>query len=287
MNQAIDHRRPEPLRLSDDICSAARPPLNILLAEDNPVNQKLAVGLLEKRGHTVVAVGDGKAAVRACRQRHFDAILMDVQMPEMDGLEATARIRREESTTGRHTPIIALTSLATEADRTMCLDAGMDEHVAKPICTQALIGAIDRLVDNRQEGNVAPPDETALAAEPASAALAFDKAAALAHLDGDEGLLQEVAGLFLESSPPLLAEIRETFGRGDLQQLARAAHALKGAVANFHAQAAFELALALETAARKGDRKGAEGIWSTLEPELSRLTISLMHLMPGGTSCGS
>jgi two-component system, sensor histidine kinase and response regulator len=121
--------------------------LRILLAEDNPVNQRVAVGMLEKRGHNLTVVGTGKAALEAAASQPFDLVLMDVQMPEMDGTEATAEIRRREKITGQHLPIIALTAHAMKGDRELFLEAGMDDYVSKPIKPTELEQTIRRLWD--------------------------------------------------------------------------------------------------------------------------------------------
>jgi len=131
----------------------SRRPLRILLAEDNPVNQRLAVRLLEKQGHTVVVAGDGQAAVAAVAQQRFDVVLMDVQMPVLDGLEATAALRAQEQTTGTHLPILAMTAYAMQGDAERCLAAGMDGYLAKPIKPAALLAALDGLLGDA----AAPP----------------------------------------------------------------------------------------------------------------------------------
>jgi len=119
--------------------------LRLLLAEDNVVNQRLATRLLEKQGHNVVTVGNGRALLERLEKETFDLILMDIQMPEMDGFEATAAIRREEESTGRHLPIVAMTAHAIKGDRERCLAAGMDGYIAKPIRAKDLIDAIENL----------------------------------------------------------------------------------------------------------------------------------------------
>jgi CheY-like chemotaxis protein len=120
--------------------------LRILLAEDNPVNQKVATRLLEKRGHTVALAESGKEAVNAWREQPFDLILMDVQMPDMDGFVATAKIREQERLGARHIPIIAMTAHAMVGDRERCLAAGMDDYVSKPVNVNDLFAAIERLL---------------------------------------------------------------------------------------------------------------------------------------------
>jgi len=119
-------------------------PLRVLLAEDNPVNQRLAVAILSKRGHTVVVAGDGRQAVEAYERERFDVALMDVQMPELNGFEATAKIREQEKSTGDRLPIIALTAHAMTGDRERCLASGMDDYLAKPLNATALVETVER-----------------------------------------------------------------------------------------------------------------------------------------------
>jgi CheY-like chemotaxis protein len=133
------------------------PSLHILLAEDNPVNRTLAVRLLEKRGHTVVTAANGRDALQELERGNFDLVLMDVQMPEMDGFEATAALRNQESTTGEHLPVIAMTAYAMHGDRERCLAAGMDGYVAKPVNGADLVATIERVLDQVGSGHTILP----------------------------------------------------------------------------------------------------------------------------------
>jgi len=252
--------------------------LRILLAEDNPVNQKLAVRMLEKRGHTVVVVPDGQQAVDAVESQPFDLVLMDVQMPVMGGFEAAAAIREREKTTGRHLPIIAMTAHAMKGDRERCLEAGMDGYVPKPIRSEELFEAIDTVL--------AGPAASSLDAPAAQAAQGvFDRAAALSRLEGDAELLSELAAIFLEDSPRLMQKLREAIDRLDSEELARTAHTLKGSVGNFAALPALEAAQHLEAVAKAGNLVDAEKAYLALEEEIQRLRPALEALVEEGAGC--
>jgi CheY-like chemotaxis protein len=131
--------------------------LHVLLAEDNAVNQMLAARLLEKRGHRVTVTTNGREALAALEQENFDVVLMDVQMPQMDGFEATAAIRLREQSSGRHLPIIAMTAHAMRGDQERCLAAGMDGYISKPIRVQELIALLERFSEMAANVEVAPP----------------------------------------------------------------------------------------------------------------------------------
>jgi CheY-like chemotaxis protein len=191
-----------------------RRPLRLLLAEDNVVNQRLAVSLLEKRGHQVVVAGNGRGALAALDRDRFDAVLMDVQMPDMDGFEATATIRAREAATGGHTPIIAMTAHSLKGDRERCLEAGMDAYVSKPLHPQQLFEALASVVP--QVSNAEGAVSTATAAD---AAKTFNRAAALKRVDGDVELMKELVGLFLGECPQWLGEIREALSCRDATKL--------------------------------------------------------------------
>ena len=247
-------------------------PLRILLAEDNAVNRKIATRMLEKRGHTVLIAVNGKevlASLDAQGERHFDLILMDVQMPEMDGMEATALIRRKEKDGGRHIPIIALTAHAMKGDREACLKAGMDGYVSKPLKADELIGAMEELFRRRPESG-----EEHFSADDKTEDV-FDRERTLASVDGDMELLREVVSLFLGEYPKTMEEIRDAIAGGDPHRLNRAAHSLKGSLGNFGARATFDAALRMEMMGKNDNLNGAGVEFLLLTDEMERLTKAL------------
>jgi PAS domain S-box-containing protein len=222
--------------------------LNVLLVEDNKVNQTLALRLLEKLGHVTHVANNGLEALDACASARFDVILMDVQMPEMGGFEATARIRERERARGEYTPIIATTAHAMAGDRERCLAAGMDDYIPKPIQPAALAAALAELAGDGASGQAPAP---AAPAEPEGPA--FDVATVLANLGDDRELLAQLAQLYLEDEGGMRGQLDQAFESGDLQALHAATHAIKGAVANFSADAAIRAANQLEAHCRSGD----------------------------------
>ncbi len=247
-------------------------PLRVLLAEDNPVNQRLAVRIMEKWGHSVAVAGNGRKALEAWEKDTFDLILMDVQMPEMSGLEATVAIREREKTSTGRIPIIAMTAHAMEGDREKCLAAGMDQYITKPIDQKRLFEVVESFCAAR------PLSEHLIMNEP-NQDLSFDPGAALRRVDGDRQLLKEVAGLFFEDTPRLLAEVRNAIQRGDGKALERSAHTLKGSVSNFGARAASEAALSLEQMGRNGDFAKADEVFIQLERQVALLIPALEALL--------
>jgi signal transduction histidine kinase/DNA-binding response OmpR family regulator len=248
---------------------AAQPPmairgLQVLLAEDSLVNQKLAMALLQKWGHSVSVVDNGRAAIAAAGSQEFDLILMDVQMPEMDGLEATFIIRDKEKRTGRHVPIVAMTAHALKGDRERCLDAGMDEYVAKPIHAQQLFNVIETLLGG--SAGLSAPSEV-----PPSEESEFDWSGALDSVQGDRELLRSVAEAALCEVPDLIAKVRQAVAEKDPAALHVAAHTLKGSIRYFGASSAFDLAYELEQMGRQGNLDGAEETLAALEQEIERL----------------
>jgi len=236
------------------------------------VNQRLAVSILEKQGHAVTVVRNGREALAALeKEKPFDVVLMDVQMPELDGLEATAAIRAQEKGTGRHVPILAMTAYAMNGDREKCLAAGMDGYVAKPARRRELLDALDAVLPN------ATPS-TSESDGPPAAGENTEWSEALAGVGGDSQLLAKLAGIFLDEYPKELAVIRSTINEGDSDGLLLAAHSLKGELSTFVARAAYEAALRLETTARQGDLSAAPEGLSTLIQELERLRPAVTAL---------
>ena len=257
----------------------ARIHLHILLAEDNVINQQLTVRTLTKRGHEVTVVENGKLAVEALEKQSFDIVLMDVQMPEMDGLEATIAIRQREVSTGKHVPIIAITAHAMKGDRESCLAAGMDAYISKPVHIEELLQVTEGLTRH-----VGPIDRSP---EPGPVnAMTIDREAALQRVEGDEVLLADLAKLFCDESPRMLSVIQEAITRKNAESLERGAHSLKGSVATFSAQRAFNLALQLERLGRANDFDNAEPIFNLLASEVERVKAAL-SLMQGQHEEGS
>jgi CheY-like chemotaxis protein len=202
----------------------ARRGLRVLVVEDNEFNQDMVASLLKKRGHVAVIVGNGKAALAAWEREPFDLILMDLQMPDMDGFAATQSIRAKERAKGDHIPIIALTAHAMKGDRERCLAAGMDAYVSKPIRAAELFEAIGRLLSADVEGAKERPGPEG------RSGTVLDLDTALGVVDGDWELLRRMAQSFLSQYPKLLGEVRDSILRGDAPTLEQAAHKLKASV---------------------------------------------------------
>jgi CheY-like chemotaxis protein/HPt (histidine-containing phosphotransfer) domain-containing protein len=263
-----------------DFGTASRP-LHILLAEDNATNQQLAVRLLERWGHTVRLADNGKAALAQLREGPFDLVLMDVQMPEMDGFEATAHIRAAEAAgqgfplAGRRLPIIAMTAHALKGDRERCLQAGCDGYVSKPVQARTLLEAIEQAVAGRPAESV--PAEPETPAEPPSD-IVLDEAAALARVGGDRHLLAEFVAIFAAECPSHLQRIREAVANRDRPALQRSAHTLKGLLGQFGARPAAAAARLLETSSLEAEPEALDQAYAALEQEVERLQPALAAL---------
>jgi CheY-like chemotaxis protein len=252
------------------------PPLRILLAEDSVVNQKLALALLAPYGHTVVIANNGAEAVRHCAANAFDIVLMDVQMPEMDGLEATRLIREAERATGRHTPILALTAHAIKGDRELCLETGMDAYISKPVRATELYGALDELLKDHPRATASGTSEAPESSEHQTSENSLDWSAALAESGLGEATLVDLASLFVSEAPELLKQLRAALANRDAASLTRAVHTLKSNVAIFHATTTVEAAQRLESLARSGDLEAAPAAAACVERECSRLLSALV-----------
>jgi CheY-like chemotaxis protein/HPt (histidine-containing phosphotransfer) domain-containing protein len=223
------------------------PALEVLLAEDNAVNQKLVVRLLEKMGHRTTVADNGTAALAKLAERAFDLVLMDLQMPEMDGLAATAAIREREQGTGERIPVIALTANALVGDRERCIEAGMDDYLTKPIRQEGLAAALARWAGSRAKPSAVPAPAPSI-----PDASIFALAEALERVSGDEGLLRELVAMVIEDVPQQLAQLTKAREREDGAEIKRLAHAIKGAVANIGAQSMVRALVELEAIARGG-----------------------------------
>ena len=246
-------------------------PLHVLLADDNPTNQKLVELLLDRHRHRVTTVGNGREAVAISAEQPFDLILMDVQMPEMSGLDATAAIRARERATGAHTPIIAMTAHAMSGDRERCLTAGMDAYLSKPLRPDDLMAAIDALLTAGPDA----PDERPAAAPRDTPAAAIDEARLLDDFGHNGNLLAQVIGVFLSDLPKRLAEIHAARESRDAVALGAAAHALKGSVGLFSMGAVYEAVRALERSAKAGDASAFDARQNDVESLLQALGLEL------------
>jgi two-component system, sensor histidine kinase and response regulator len=286
--------------------------LRILLAEDSLVNQQLAVALLEEAGHSVTVACNGREAVAAAESDEFQLMLMDVQMPEMDGLEATALIRARERATGRHLPIIAMTAHALDGDCMRCLDAGMDGYTAKPIDADELFAQIDsqikrfslvggagsreqgagsreHVVESREQGvestEQGAPNSTLIpCSELPAPSFLVDWDLAVKAVRGDKHLLETIVQAALEEIPDLLAAVRRAVGDGDCQALRLAAHTLKGSIRYFGAPAMLEPAQRLEALGQANRLEGAAELLPALEQSAQQVMSALRERILQGAS---
>jgi PAS domain S-box-containing protein len=244
-------------------------PMKLLLAEDGRVNQLVAIKLLEDRGHQVTLASNGREALAILANQTFDAILMDIQMPEMNGLEATLAIRQDEIGTGVHVPIIAMTANAMKGDREQCLAAGMDDYIAKPIHPTQLYPLLEKYADLGQA-----PKAEFLPFDTASDAPVFDAATFTENI-GDGPLMLELIRLFFEESQPMLGNACLALHELDAEALHHAAHSLKGLVGNYAAIPAFKAVSALTECTRNGNLLQAGKLLAEVTDEIARLREAL------------
>jgi CheY-like chemotaxis protein/HPt (histidine-containing phosphotransfer) domain-containing protein len=242
--------------------------LHILLAEDNTINQKLAVTMLQKHGHTVVVAENGLEAIVAWEREHFDLALFDVQMPEMDGLEATRIIRSREKGRGAHLPIIAMTAAAMKSDYDRCLESGMDAYVSKPFRAAELWQAIDRLLPS--QNNVAEVADADHPAAPSSSIIDWN--VALGNVGGDTELLKELTGIFLDESPQWMQVIQDSYAANDMTHLRITVHKLKGALETLGVPSVAATARELELIARQLSSADPDATLQSLKMQVHDLT---------------
>jgi len=251
--------------------------LSILLVEDNLVNQKLATHLLEKVGHHVVLATNGREALDVLDRRSppdFDLVLMDIQMPEMDGMEATAVIRQNEKSSGRHLPIIAMTANAMTGDRERYLNGGMDGYISKPVSPGTMFAEIARCVDGAER-------KTTMNNEPQDSNELLNRSLLLDRLEGDQELLLELLHVFQEETPRLLAAMKEAIQMRDMNGLSRSAHSMKGAAGTISAIRTATDASQLEQDAKNGDVESCISGLARLERDVEQLLPLLADICQG------
>jgi PAS domain S-box-containing protein len=236
--------------------------LRILVAEDNLVNRAVATGILEKQGHVLVHASTGREAVDAFSDGAFDLILMDMQMPLMDGFEATRCIREIEETTGGHIRIVAMTAHAMAGDRERCLAAGMDDYVSKPLLKEDLLRSL-------RGAQTAEPDPESMEQ------VIHAPGKLVEQCDGDEELAAELVAIFRDSAPLLVGAIRDAVEKGDGAALSTSAHKLLSSLGCFGAAAAHACALSLETRGRTNDLRGTKEAFAELEREIDKVYAAL------------
>ena len=250
--------------------------LRVLLVEDGLVNQRVALGFLQRRGHEVEIAQDGAEAIAAWKDGKFDLILMDVQMPEMDGYKATALIRQQEEPTGDHIPIVAMTAHAMKGDRERCLAAGMDDYVPKPIHSEELYAAMDRAIKSRR----APPVDV-----DTIDTRVLDWNAALAQF-GSLDAAREMATVMITDARKLLADTHAAFDSQDRITLHSTAHSLRGAAEAIHAAAMGQAASNVEGLAYYGELADIAQALAILDVEVERLVEAITQVVasPPGDS---
>lgn len=249
----------------------------LLLAEDNKVNQKVAVRTLEKLGYRVDVSDDGEEAVEAVSRTDYAAVVMDVQMPKMDGYEATAEIRRRENESGnKHIPIIAMTANALRGDREKALEAGMDDYIAKPIKAEELGETLRRWIP---EESATKENDPGLAHENGSGAGPLDPAvlAGLEELeeDGEQSIVAELADMFLEDATSRIGTLRKAVEEGSAEDVQKLAHSLKGSSGNMGARRMQDICTELQEIGESGDLTNAPELLEQLEVEFDRVRPEL------------
>ena len=267
VGRATGERRPARLVTRHSVAERKRRGLRILLAEDNPTNRVVALAILKKLGYRADAVANGLEVLRALETIPYDLVLMDFQMPEMDGFEATGKIRDPGSKVlDRSIPVIAMTAHAMKGDREKCLESGMNDYVAKPVKPLELAEAIERHSPAAKESAGRPSS-----AKDSMSGTPFSRDTLLDRLDGDRELVEEVLSVFLEDTPRKMEELREAVDGSNLDQAMRLAHSLKGAAGNIGATRMHDLARQAEAAASEGNLAAVAPLTDAIRDEFGLL----------------
>jgi two-component system sensor histidine kinase/response regulator len=252
----------------------------ILLAEDNPINQKVAVKLLQKINYSVDVVENGRQAVEAVQKQKYSAVFMDVQMPEMDGFEATRLIREQEAGT-RHIPIVAMTAHAMKGDRERCLEAGMDDYLPKPIDPQELHAMLDKWIPSPTKPESQPLSSPGNPV-PVAESSPIDLEKALVHFGNDARFFDEMFQEFVEDLPKRFQEIQSAYMAGNTSDLHRLSHSLKGAASTFEAEPLTTYAHRMELQAKSGDLSNVQDLLNEIRKEVHRLQNFRVHAPEAG-----
>jgi len=260
--------------------------LDVLVAEDNAINATLLRRLLERQGHEVTVVSNGRDALDTLTEGRFDLAILDMQMPEVGGLEVAWLVREEEKktkgedkTTGSYLPLVAVTAHALKGTREACLKAGFDAYMSKPIRPDELLEVIDAIVPTTYSASRARPRRRSYMGDAVTLDDRFDRQKLLTYTGHDVELARELVGMFLEEFPGWLDGLRRAIAEGDARELQRVAHMLKGAVSNYGAETATDLALIIERMGREGDLSNAPVALRELDQSLDRLRPSLQEFV--------
>jgi CheY-like chemotaxis protein/HPt (histidine-containing phosphotransfer) domain-containing protein len=250
--------------------------LRILIAEDNPVNQRVVVRMLEKMGHLPAIAHNGREALSMLGAAgSFDLVFMDVQMPKVDGLTATRNIRKSETQTGTHIPIIAMTAHALKGDKELCLTAGMDAYISKPVTSQGIAETIAEVFPLVSQVRVFSATPLLLPASPSP----WDRSAALGRVEGDEALLRELVQIFLEESPKHLASLQRAIETANLEEIERTAHSLKGELGYLGLPDAWQTAKELERMGRERTLQTAADLFVSFQAEVSAAAGAMQDML--------
>jgi len=270
----VQHGAEEPMLITRHTIREARTRKRVLVAEDSPTNRKIVELLLRRRGYDVTVAEDGLDALEAWRSNDFDVILMDVQMPRMDGITATRKIRESEASGSARIPIVALTAHALSGDRERCIEAGMDGYLTKPLRFEELLAVLAQISAGGDFPDVATAGQARVSGQ-----MTFNREAALQTVGGDIQFLRDVVELFVKQYPAEAAELDAAIAEGDVARVDQIAHKLKGELASIGAETAFLAAKDLNDLAQRNQSDSFAAAWSALRFELGLLEIELENFL--------